>query len=90
MRKELVWIVAAGVAVGVLAVILVSLGNPPNMGFCVACFERDIAGAIGLHRPWQAAWMRRAASCWLISWSRACPTRFRRFNPVTSANRTLR
>jgi hypothetical protein len=25
-------------------------GNPPNMGICVACFIRDIAGALGLHR----------------------------------------
>jgi len=58
VRKELIWVVAAGVAVGMLAVVLVSLGNPPNMGFCIACFERDIAGAIGLHRPWQAAWIR--------------------------------
>ncbi|MGL4209423.1 MAG: YedE family putative selenium transporter, partial [Candidatus Adiutrix sp.] len=26
-----------------------SQGNPGNMGVCVACFERDIAGALGLH-----------------------------------------
>src|SRR5690554_5500785 len=26
------------------------MGNPGNMGFCIACFERDIAGALGLHR----------------------------------------
>ena len=25
-------------------------GNPPNMGICVACFMRDIAGGIGLHQ----------------------------------------
>ena len=25
-------------------------GNPPNMGICAACFIRDIAGALGLHR----------------------------------------
>jgi YedE family putative selenium metabolism protein len=33
----------------VLSVALVSLGNPPNMGFCTACFLRDTAGAVGLH-----------------------------------------
>jgi hypothetical protein len=38
-----------GVVVGVLAPILVKLGNPVNMGICVACFSRDIAGALGLH-----------------------------------------
>jgi hypothetical protein len=25
-------------------------GNPPNMGICVACFIRDITGALGLHQ----------------------------------------
>lgn len=43
-------IVLAGVVVGIIALILVALGNPKNMGFCIACFERDIAGALGLHR----------------------------------------
>ena len=43
-------IVVAGAAIGVLAPLLQKLGNPPNMGICVACFERDIAGALGLHR----------------------------------------
>nr|MBC7246061.1 YedE-related selenium metabolism membrane protein [Chloroflexota bacterium] len=43
-------IVLAGVVIGVLAPLLQRLGNPPNMGICVACFERDIAGALGLHR----------------------------------------
>jgi len=43
-------IIATGAAVGVLAALLQRLGNPPNMGICVACFERDIAGALGLHR----------------------------------------
>ncbi len=43
-------VVAAGGLVGLFAVLLVTLGNPDNMGFCIACFERDIAGALGLHR----------------------------------------
>ncbi len=42
--------VITGIAVGVLAPLLVVLGNPGNMGICVACFERDIAGALGFHR----------------------------------------
>ena len=42
--------IIAGVAVGILAPLLVLLGNPGNMGICVACFERDIAGALGFHR----------------------------------------
>jgi YedE family putative selenium metabolism protein len=43
-------IISAGALVGILAPILQKLGNPGNMGICVACFERDIAGALGLHR----------------------------------------
>lgn len=29
---------------------MVYFGNPANMGLCIACFIRDIAGGIGLHR----------------------------------------
>ncbi len=43
-------IISAGAVVGILAVILVLQGNPANMGFCIACFLRDIAGGLGLHR----------------------------------------
>ena len=43
-------IILAGLVTGALAAFLVKLGNPGNMGTCVACFERDIAGALGLHR----------------------------------------
>ena len=43
-------IIATGAFIGVIAVTLQKLGNPANMGICVACFERDIAGALGLHR----------------------------------------
>ena len=43
-------IVLAGAIIGILGPLLQRLGNPPNMGVCVACFERDIAGALGLHR----------------------------------------
>jgi YedE family putative selenium metabolism protein len=37
---------------------LVYWGNPPNMGICVACFERDIAGALGLHRAAVVQYLR--------------------------------
>lgn len=43
-------IIGAGVLIGILAPLLQKLGNPGNMGVCVACFERDVAGALGLHR----------------------------------------
>ncbi len=41
--------VLTGGVVGILGPLLVYWGNPGNMGFCVACFTRDIAGALGLH-----------------------------------------
>lgn len=43
-------IIGVGAFIGILASVLQKLGNPGNMGICVACFERDIAGALGLHR----------------------------------------
>jgi len=43
-------IIGVGILIGILAPLLQKFGNPGNMGVCVACFERDIAGAMGLHR----------------------------------------
>lgn len=43
------WVLVTGVVVGAAAVLLSALGNPANMGFCIACFIRDIAGAVKLH-----------------------------------------
>ena len=42
--------VLTGLLVGGAAVLLTLLGNPKNMGFCIACFLRDIAGALNLQR----------------------------------------
>lgn len=51
-------IIAVGSFIGVFAPLLQKWGNPGNMGVCVACFERDIAGAIGLHRAAVVQYMR--------------------------------
>jgi hypothetical protein len=51
-------IISVGLAIGVLAALLQKLGNPGNMGICVACFERDIAGTLGLHRAGVVQYMR--------------------------------
>lgn len=50
MKSNKAKIIAAGALVGIFAVLLVKFGNPVNMGVCVACFYRDITGALGLHR----------------------------------------
>jgi uncharacterized protein len=51
-------IIAVGALIGVLASVLQKFGNPGNMGICVACFERDIAGAVGLHRAAVVQYLR--------------------------------
>ena len=43
-------LIGTGLAVGIAAVLLTKLGNPANMGFCIACFLRDIAGALNFQR----------------------------------------
>mgnify|MGYP003369091104 CR=1 FL=1 len=48
-KKSYAGIIATGAVIGAIAVILVMLGNPKNMGFCIACFLRDIAGATKMH-----------------------------------------
>lgn len=49
MKEKRNLLIAGGI-VGLIAVLLVKLGNPANMGFCIACFIRDIAGGVGLHQ----------------------------------------
>lgn len=44
------WLLGTGIAAGLCAAALTFFGNPANMGFCIACFLRDIAGSLGLHR----------------------------------------
>ncbi len=50
--------IITGTVVGVLAPVLVMLGNPGNMGICVVCFTRDIAGALGLQRAGVVQYIR--------------------------------
>ena len=47
--KPVIGLVIAGLIVGIFAVVLTANGNPKNMGFCIACFIRDTAGALKLH-----------------------------------------
>ena len=39
----------AGIICGIVAACLAAFGNPANMAFCIACFIRDTAGALGMH-----------------------------------------
>ncbi|KQC10776.1 MAG: hypothetical protein APR62_11375 [Smithella sp. SDB] len=51
-------IITVGAIIGIFAALLQHFGNPANMGICVACFERDIAGALGLHRAGVVQYLR--------------------------------
>lgn len=51
-------IIITGALIGILAIVLQLMGNPANMGICVACFERDIAGGLGLHRAGIVQYLR--------------------------------
>lgn len=43
-------IIIVGAVINLIAVWLQKSGNPADMGICIACFERDVAGGSGLHR----------------------------------------
>lgn len=51
-------VILTGAVTGILAPILVKLGNPGNMGVCMACFVRDISGALGLQRAASVQYLR--------------------------------
>ena len=73
-----------GIAVGVLAPILVKLGNPGNMGICVACFSRDIAGALALHRAAVVQYIRPEIIGFVLG-SLVAALLFREFRPRTGS-----
>ena len=57
-KKEQITIAIGGALLGMIAVALSYFGNPANMGFCIACFIRDSAGALGLHRAAAVEYLR--------------------------------
>lgn len=57
-KRELLTILIAGLVIGAIAAGLVIAGNPENMGFCIACFIRDTAGALGVHRAEAVQYIR--------------------------------
>jgi len=73
-------IVLAGAVIGVLAPLLQKAGNPKNMGICVACFERDIAGALGLHRAAVVQYIRPEIIAFVLG-STIAALLFREFKP---------
>lgn len=58
LKTEKRLIIIAGVIIGIISSLLVFFGNPANMGFCIACFLRDTAGALGLHSAGAVQYIR--------------------------------
>lgn len=82
-------VILTGLVVGVLAPVLVKLGNPGNMGVCVACFERDIAGALGLHRAGVVQYLRPEIIGFILG-SFLAALAFREFRPRGGSSPILR
>lgn len=77
---SLIGIIAVGAVIGVLASLLQKMGNPGNMGICVACFDRDIAGALGLHRAEIVQYLRPEILGFILG-SFLASLAFREFKP---------
>lgn len=58
VKNEKITIIIAAAIIGIIASVLVLLGNPANMGFCIACFLRDTSGALGLHKAEAVQYIR--------------------------------
>ncbi|MBY5979425.1 YedE family putative selenium transporter [Ferrimonas balearica] len=82
-------IILCGGAIGLIAALLQYYGNPPNMGFCAACFERDIAGALGLHRANVVQYLRPEI-IGLVFGAMVAALRHREFKPRGGAAPLLR
>ena len=82
-------IISAGAFIGILAPILQKLGNPANMGICVACMERDIAGALGLHRADIVQYLRPEIMGFVLG-SLIAALMFREFKPRTGSAPIIR
>jgi len=73
-------IISVGAFIGIFAPLLQKWGNPGNMGICVACFERDITGALGFHRAAVVQYMRPEIIGFVIG-SLIAAYLFREFRP---------
>ncbi|NTW04829.1 MAG: YedE-related selenium metabolism membrane protein [Peptococcaceae bacterium] len=58
MFNKKILIAVTGGILGLMAVMLVKLGNPGNMGYCIACFLRDIGGGLGFQKVPTVQYMR--------------------------------
>lgn len=78
-----------GAIIGVLAALLVKFGNPGNMGLCVACFTRDVAGALGLHRAGVVQYLRPELAGFILG-AFASALLFREYKPRGGSSPMIR
>lgn len=84
------WIlIISGLLIGAIALILAMQGNPPNMGVCVACFMRDVAGGLKLHSAANVQYMRPEVFSFVIG-AFASALIFREFRSTSGSAPTLR
>jgi len=81
--------ILTGIAVGILAPLLTFWGNPGNMGICVACFTRDIAGALGLHRAATVQYIRPELAGFILG-SFISSLIYREYKPRTGSSPIIR
>lgn len=81
--------IIAGLVIGILASFLMFAGNPSNMGFCGACFLRDISGALGFHRAVAVQYIRPEI-LGLILGAFASALFFREFRPRGGSSPLIR
>ena len=81
--------ILTGIAVGILAPLLVFWGNPGNMGICVVCFIRDISGALGFHRAGVVQYIRPEIIGFVLG-SLGAALAFKEFKPRTGSSPLVR
>ena len=89
MKNEKLKLLVVGLIIGLAAVGLVLAGNPANMGFCIACFLRDTAGALGLHKAEVVQYIRPEI-IGLVLGSFCSALAFREFRPRGGSAPVLR
>lgn len=87
--KGRAWIIITGLTFGVLGALLVNWGNPGNMGACVACFLRDITGALNLHQASGVQYIRPEIPGFLLG-SVIAAFAFREWRPRGGASPLIR
>lgn len=58
LSRDKILVIVTGAVIALAAALLTHLGNPKNMGFCIACFIRDMAGGMKFHQAGVVQYMR--------------------------------